>query len=508
MKKILLFIPFIFLFAACSQDNEIIAENDDSTNFPKEQKETDGMMVLGEKLENPYSIANMEKAYADLIKTRAAGDFKIETTDLYVRFLPKDSTELLELQKDILLELFDYPLDYDIEVEGTYYHDPSIPEGQITWLYTTVKPDYEFPAIQYEILEKCFIPNEDDLDDEWIDDGIDDSVETRAGDMSFAELLEQKAFENAGLIKKFESKFNEPETRSWKRKCPTGTLKVYDTYLRRDVPVKGVKVRCHTVVKWSTAFTDENGYYSMGSKFRIGPHYAVVFDNSQGFTIWGNWGPFAAANYNMGWHSKGGHDRTFGTNAKAWDWCSVNNAGFEYYQNAKKDGIGLPPHNPRIWVFRHQSNASCAPMLRRVWHPIGYSSNSGWSNFFINITAGRLLTYTNTLLKFALPDIVIGTGGGYNTYDIYESVNHELSHASHFNKVGSAFWAKYVNYIITYGKKYDHPYGDASCNNSGFVELVKCGDMRWDIFELTKNINKNPKMVKVNGSNQIYYMIS
>lgn len=78
MKKILLFIPFIFLFAACSQDNEIIAENDDSTNFPKEQKETDGMMVLGEKLENPYSIANMEKAYADLIKTRAAGDFKIE----------------------------------------------------------------------------------------------------------------------------------------------------------------------------------------------------------------------------------------------------------------------------------------------------------------------------------------------------------------------------------------------------------------------------------------------
>lgn len=508
MKKILLFIPFIFLFAACSQDNEIIAENDDSTNFPKEQKETDGMMVLGEKLENPYSIANMEKAYADLIKTRAAGDFKIETTDLYVRFLPKDSTELLELQKDTLLELFDYPLDYDIEVEGTYYHDPSIPEGQITWLYTTVKPDYEFPAIQYEILEKCFIPNEDDLDDEWIDDGIDDSVETRAGDMSFAELLEQKAFENAGLIKKFESKFNEPETRPWKRKRPTGTLKVYDTYLRRDVPVKGVKVRCHTVVKWSTAFTDENGYYSMGSKFRIGPHYAVVFDNSQGFTIWGNWGPFAAANYNMGWHSKGGHDRTFGTNAKAWDWCSVNNAGFEYYQNAKKDGIGLPPHNPRIWVFRHQSNASCAPMLRRVWHPIGYSSNSGWSNFFINITAGRLLTYTNTLLKFALPDIVIGTGGGYNTYDIYESVNHELSHASHFNKVGSAFWAKYVNYIITYGKKYDHPYGDASCNNSGFVELVKCGDMRWDIFELTKNINKNPKMVKVNGSNQIYYMIS
>ncbi len=100
MKKILLFIQFILLFAACLRDNEIISENDNVTNFPKEQKETDGMMVLREKLENPYSIANMEKAYAELVKTRGARDFKIETTDLYVRFLPKNSTELSELQKD------------------------------------------------------------------------------------------------------------------------------------------------------------------------------------------------------------------------------------------------------------------------------------------------------------------------------------------------------------------------------------------------------------------------
>ena len=101
MKKIFYLFNLFFLFAACSQDNEIILENDGPTNFPKEQEETDGMMVLCEKLENPYSIVNMEKAYADLIKTRAAGDFKIETTDLYVRFLPKDSVELLELQKDM-----------------------------------------------------------------------------------------------------------------------------------------------------------------------------------------------------------------------------------------------------------------------------------------------------------------------------------------------------------------------------------------------------------------------
>lgn len=468
MRKIFLFVQFVFLFAACSQDNEMILKNNETSNSLKEQKESDGIMVLGKKLENPYSVENMERAYAELVQTRAIGDFKIETTDLYVRFLPKDSTELLTLQNDTLLELFDYPLDYDIEVEGTYYHDPSIPEGELTWLYTTVKPDYQFPAVYYEILEECFIPNEDNLEDEWIDDGIDDDaeiLETRADKMNFIELLERKAFENAGLINLFEGKSAEIETRSWKRQRPCGTLKVYDTYLRRNVPIKGVKVRCHTVVKWSTAYTDENGYYSMGSKFRVGPHYAIVFDNSQDFTIWGNRGPLAPANCNMGWHSKGGYDRIIGSNDKAWDWCTVNNAGFEYYQNAKKDGIGLPPKNLKIWVWRHKS-LGCAPMLRRVWHPIGYNSESGWANFFINITAGRLATYINTLLKFVLPDIVIGTDGECDSFDIYERVNHELAHASHCHKVGSRFWAKYVNYIITYGKK-DNPYGDEDCKNSG-----------------------------------------
>lgn len=76
MKKILLFIPFIFLFAACSQDNEIIAENDDSTNFPKEQKETDGMMVLGEKLENPVFDSEYGKGLCRLDKNPGCRRFQ------------------------------------------------------------------------------------------------------------------------------------------------------------------------------------------------------------------------------------------------------------------------------------------------------------------------------------------------------------------------------------------------------------------------------------------------
>ena len=38
--------------------------------------------------------------------------------------------------------------------EGEFYQDPSIPDGEITWHYTTVPIGFSFPAVQYEILEE------------------------------------------------------------------------------------------------------------------------------------------------------------------------------------------------------------------------------------------------------------------------------------------------------------------------------------------------------------------
>lgn len=74
----------------------------------------------------------------------------------------------------------------------------------------------------------------------------------------------------------------EPETRGKRR--PEGTIRVYDDYAGAFVPVKGVKIRCHRFIKWSTTFTDESGHYTMDSKFRFGPHYAIVFDNRKVLT--------------------------------------------------------------------------------------------------------------------------------------------------------------------------------------------------------------------------------
>ena len=123
-------------------------------------------MVLGKQLENPYSIENMRKALASLTANgRTAGDFDIETTDLYVRFIPTDSIELDALENynqiDTTFNLFDHPLDFEIEEVGHWYHDPSISDHLPTYQYTVVKPDFVFPdTLEYEVLAELFIPDE------------------------------------------------------------------------------------------------------------------------------------------------------------------------------------------------------------------------------------------------------------------------------------------------------------------------------------------------------------
>ena len=123
-------------------------------------------MVLGEQLENPYSVENMRKALTNLTANgRMASDFDIETTDLYIRFLPADSLKYDAIAADTTIELFDHPLDFEIEQEGNWYHDPSILDHLPTYQYTVIKPDYIFPDnIDYEILAELFIPEEAEED--------------------------------------------------------------------------------------------------------------------------------------------------------------------------------------------------------------------------------------------------------------------------------------------------------------------------------------------------------
>lgn len=138
------------------QKEDLTLESENQTEFNGDL-EPKGMMVLEDKLENPYSVKNMKKAYESLksggmLKSTASDPFEVVANTLYISFLPKDSADLNILWADTTIELFDYPLDYEIVEAGFYYHDPEIPEGQPTWQYTSVPISYQFPNVSYEII--------------------------------------------------------------------------------------------------------------------------------------------------------------------------------------------------------------------------------------------------------------------------------------------------------------------------------------------------------------------
>lgn len=296
----------------------------------------------------------MQRAYNSLmekegLKSLTFDSTIITVTDLYVRFLPDNAESLDALLEDPTLELFDFPLDYEILEEGVYYHDPTIPFNEITWLYTSVTVDYDFPDVEKEILEECFIPDE----------------ESKANDpelASFLRKLEIEAFRITGNLDD-EFEWNESKAK------PSGEIKVINTHYNNEpIGVREVKVRVHNFVKWDKDFTELDGSYQMTKNFVTNLHYAVIYENMTGFRIWGNLAFLLPATYNMGWHSSSGKSITSHTNSVAWLWSTVNNATQIYREVLCPNfGITKPPASLRLWTFRMGGdNLGSAPMARQI----------------------------------------------------------------------------------------------------------------------------------------------
>ncbi|MDB2317397.1 hypothetical protein N9V23_01410 [Flavobacteriales bacterium] len=134
----------------------------------KEHPETEPQsIVIGKKLENPYSVENMRRAYGSL-KEKQEGQtvtyearllrdsMDIQVTDYYVRFLIENDEQRNLLLGDSL-DLSTVPLDVEIEHEENHYVDETTSTDEAQWFYTSVPKEYSFhPHITYEKLEDFF----------------------------------------------------------------------------------------------------------------------------------------------------------------------------------------------------------------------------------------------------------------------------------------------------------------------------------------------------------------
>ena len=345
MKNFFLFVASLFATTSCIGSLFMSSEIVDVEGTPVHHE----MIVLGDRLEDPYSLENMTRAYNELYPTRA-NRLPLEHTHLYVRFLPENDKELESLEA-LGLVLIDHPVDYQIVREGDYYHDPEVEEGKITWQYSVVGRDFGFPSgIRYEILDKCHIP-----------DG--DKLMLRSGDVDWAEV-ERRAFiltNNEDLLI--------PESKSGSSGMPSGRITIEDDDNAGAVEgVKGVRVSCNTFVRFAHCYTDEDGYYKFDKSFSSNPRYRIVFKNKYGFGIGFNLILCPASYSALGKHSPSGVDVHINSSSdrNLYYRSVVNNAGYDYYKQCKEsdDPIKQPPANLRIWLF-HGLDSSSAIMMQQ-----------------------------------------------------------------------------------------------------------------------------------------------
>ena len=434
------------------------------------------MMKLGEKLKNPYTVKNMKKAKKNLQSSGIDSDLEITTTHLYIRFIPKTQKDLDTLKADTSLFLFDHPLDYEIEEEGHYYHDPAIPEYEPTYMYTAVEVDYNLPPVAYEILAELFLPEETEQDTM--------QIKSTGSVQDYFFQLEDEALRITDNLEEKTTTGNQSKSTKGlfkKKKRPKGTIEVWNTEINRYEPVKQVFVRTRRWFKFGKDYTNAKGYYRINQKYRRNPKYKVVF-KAKKWKIWKNRLWWGAARYNMGRHSKKGYDKRFARNSWAWSLATVNNAVYDYrYTHCNTYDINKPPRNLRVWVFNTNNVNTAkgsAAMLKRTWGFYGWHPKKGL-NTLLNYMCGLNLgtTLVGNLVKFVSPDITISTPkrkSNKNTLAIYETTCHELSHASHWTKAGNRYWVKYINHIITY-----KGYGSGSGNNAGYCGV---GEMWGNYF--------------------------
>ena len=416
-----------------------------------------GMIELGEKLEDPYSVENMREALATLYPTRA-GEIPVSTTDLYVRFLPANEEQYARLLA-MDLQLTDHPVDYRIVREGDWYHDPEVAEEAITWQYAVVPHRFRFPSdIRYEILDECFISENDPV--------------TRSEEGIDWEAVEREAYAltgNADLLPRTRDGEEEQEGPAF----PSGRITVEDPHAFGGKPygLSGVMVCCNSFVKFATAYTDRDGYYQLPKKFSSAPRYRLVFKNSAGFSIGLNLILVPASVSTLGKGPAAGVDAHIDASSDGalFRRAAVNNAAYDYIARCSSADLDIkaPPQDLRIWIFKDLKCSSCA-MLH---HGAFVDSND---------LIQRYLGAYVSLLKVFLPDITIGAGGGEAEFiDLYSSTMHEMAHASHYAQVGNAWWNPYITYILqSYVTEGRMTYGSGTMENAGYCEI---GEM-WAYF--------------------------
>ena len=400
---------------------------------------------LGKQLENPYSVENMQIALDSLRAVpdpsnpngrTASEDIEIETTDLYVRFLPKDSVQYEAMIRDSTMVYSGQPLDYEVAVQGDVIVDATLADGQPNWQYTVVNADYKFSdTIQYQVLAELFIPeNHPSYEEEngrTTGELSHELARLEAVSLYLTDNLPEEELEEMGAIDEngrrvcirivfFRVCWNEPDP--W---YPKGHIRVHNNFgAGRLEGVPYIKVHAWRWFTIKSAYTNASGYYRINHGFKRSVRYYATYKNGWAsikpswYAFWPatNWGPWRKGDWN--------YDSYRGS--RTYLWGAIMRGVYEYNNvYARMFNIGRTPTSLRI---RACENNDCG--LTTMLHSSNLPALLGGVPWVV--------------AKWLLSDVRIG--GKNDSYrDILATTYHELGHTAHWNLVGSNWVQSAVN---------------------------------------------------------------
>ncbi len=230
----------------------------------------EGNLVLGQHLQNPYTLAIMHKAYDNLVTRGITSNYPVNVreTYYYVKFNPRTWNEYDDLKEDSTLELSDIPYDYEINQNGNYYHDPSIPDSLPTYQYATVPEGFIFnDTIPHEILSPLYVPE--------VDNSLLGSQEENE---LFVDYLLNEAYT---LTQNYEDTIALSDNLRRPKYTPGGNIQIFDTRLSTNYGLEGIKVTARRWFIVYPAFADFNGNYRMNHSFRRPCNYSAWFEHKR-----------------------------------------------------------------------------------------------------------------------------------------------------------------------------------------------------------------------------------
>lgn len=301
--------------------------------------------------------------------------------------------------------------------------------------------------------------------------------------------LQYQAFREAGASEEILARF-----RICLFKKPHGFVKYWDTQLNRWERVRGMQV-------WSLflgipiyTYSDGNGYYEIPWRYSIGTIMGTKAKNSRvNIKPFDTHGTLVRNIYTLitqfvvgsihieGWvtpcQMKDGKDFNFRGHTQVRYWSQILNAYWFHDQFSNNEGITKAPQSMVCYAqwantnnfidfqdFPDFGNAS-TPMLGHI----PGSPGSLIIQYLTGVLDGESITnYPNlfNIITGLLPDMTIRVPQAmepqfYNSR-LTQIAMHELSHASHYNRVGNIWWLNFIGQTLSATPVADNPYGDGS----------------------------------------------